>query len=55
MLNTQKSLHSQKKFQEEGDTEPKYIFVDPESAATPGPGNIAKTIYTAEWIADQIY
>ena len=34
-----------KDISEEGDTEPKYIFVDPEAAATPGPGNKAKTIY----------
>jgi hypothetical protein len=37
----------------EGDTELKYIFLDPEEATKPGPGNIAKTIYTAEWIASK--
>ena len=35
------------------DREPRYIYVDPETAATPGPGNIAKTIYTPDWIASK--
>ena len=35
------------------DTEPRYIYVDPDTAATPGPGHIAKTIYTAQWLASK--
>jgi hypothetical protein len=42
-----------KEVTEPDDREPRYIYVDPETAATPGPGNIAKTIYTPEWITSK--
>ena len=42
-----------KKITEPNDIEPRFMYVDPETAATPGPGNRARTIYTAQWIASK--
>jgi hypothetical protein len=36
-----------KEITEPDDIKARFIYVDPETAATPGSGNIAKTIYTA--------